>query len=116
MIDEVFGYIRPFKPELLVKEFDFYQSIYCSLCKHLGKNFGILSRLTLSYDCTFLAMLSLSLQKDCPGYQKGRCVVNPLKKCSFCKEGEESFLFASAVSVIMSYYKLMDDLHDSHFW
>ena len=112
----MFGYIRPFKPELLVKEFDFYQSIYCSLCKHLGKNFGILSRLTLSYDCTFLAMLSLSLQNDCPGYQKGRCVVNPLKKCSFCKEGEESFLFASAVSVIMSYYKLMDDLHDSHFW
>lgn len=112
----VFGYIRPCKPELLVKEYELYQSAYCSLCKHLGKNFGLLSRFTLSYDATFLAMLHMAMQEECPGFTKGRCVVNPMKKCAYCKGGEESFLFAGAVSVLMTYYKIHDDIQDSGLW
>ena len=55
----MFGYIRPNKPELLVKEYDLYKSAYCGLCKRMGKDYGRLSRLALSYDGTFLAMLSM---------------------------------------------------------
>ena len=51
----MFGYIRPNKPELLVKEYDLYKSAYCGLCKRMGKDYGRLSRLALSYDGTFLA-------------------------------------------------------------
>lgn len=113
----MFGYIRPCKPEMLVKEYELYKSAYCSLCKHLGKNFGLLSRLTLSYDATFLAMFHMALKKEeCPGFTKGRCVVNPMKKCAYCKGGEDSFLFAGAVSILMTYYKIRDDIHDSGFW
>lgn len=111
----MFGYIRPCKPEMLVKEYELYKSAYCSLCKHLGKSFGRLSRLTLSYDATFLAMFHMALKEDCPGFSKGRCVVNPMKKCAYCNGGEESFLFAGAVSVLMTYYKIQDDIKDSHF-
>ncbi|MFR4142908.1 MAG: DUF5685 family protein [[Clostridium] leptum] len=57
----MFGYIRPNKPELLVKEYDLYKSAYCGLCKRMGKDYGRLSRLALSYDGTFLAMLSMAL-------------------------------------------------------
>lgn len=112
----MFGYIRPHKPEMLVKEYELFKSAYCSLCRHLGKQFGLISRLTLSYDATFLAMVALALKPACPGVKAGRCVVNPLKKCAFCTGGEESFAFAGAVSVCMTYYKIKDDIADSGFF
>ena len=112
----MFGYIRPYKPELLVKEYDVYKGVYCGLCKHLGKDFGILSRMTLSYDCTFLVMIALALKEQCPGFVKGKCVVNPLKKCNYCIGGDEEFALVGAVSVVMTYYKVIDDIKDSGFW
>ena len=33
----MFGYIKPFKPELKVREFDTYQAFYCGLCRQLCK-------------------------------------------------------------------------------
>jgi len=112
----VFGYVRPQKAELLVREYEQYKGIYCSLCRQLGKSYGIASRLTLSYDCTFYAMMLLSLRPACPGFEVGRCVVNPLKKCTYCNAGESELTAAAALSVIMTYYKIKDDIHDSHFF
>ncbi|HHV32093.1 MAG TPA: hypothetical protein GXX74_06755 [Clostridiales bacterium] len=111
----MFGYIRPQKSELLVREFEQYKGIYCSLCRQLGKSYGPVARLTLSYDCAFYAMLLLSLQPKCTGFHTGRCVVNPMKKCMFCSEGEEEFVQAAALSVLLTYAKLKDDIEDSRF-
>lgn len=112
----MFGYLRPDKNELKIKDYELYKSVYCGLCKHLGKDYGIISRLTLSYDCTVLAMLYISLKNEKPCVNKGRCVVNPLKKCAFCDCEGEGFRFAGAVSVIMTYYKLSDTIADSGFF
>lgn len=112
----MFGYIRPYKPDLLVREFEQYKGVYCALCKQLGKEYGLPARLALSYDSTFLCMLALSLESECTGFKKGICVVNPLKKCTFCTGGQQVFSFASAVTVLMTYYKLKDDFADSHFF
>jgi hypothetical protein len=111
----LFGYIRPQKSELLVREYEEYKGIYCSLCRRLGENYGMAARLTLSYDCTFYAMLVLSQNPQCPGFKSGRCVVNPLKKCTYCNGGESGLNSAAALSVIMTYYKIRDDIQDSHF-
>ena len=112
----MFGYVRPQKSEMLVREYDQYKGVYCSLCRQLGKSYGIASRLTLSYDCTFYAMMLLSLRPACPGFEVGRCVVNPLKKCTYCNASESELTAAAALSVIMTYYKIKDDIHDSHFF
>lgn len=111
----MFGYIRPHKPELLIKEYDAYKSVYCGLCKSLGENFGIISRLTLSYDATFLAMLYISLRKPTLYFDRKRCVVNPAKRCIFCSCKDDIFSFAGAASLIMTYYKIKDDICDSKF-
>lgn len=111
----MFGYIRPQKSELLVREYEQYRGVYCALCKQLGDSFGVFSRMTLSYDCTFLAMLEMGMSAECPAFQKGKCVVNPLKKCTYCKGGSQSLKFAAALSVIMTYYKVKDDISDSRF-
>ncbi|MDD6489537.1 MAG: DUF5685 family protein [Clostridia bacterium] len=112
----MFGYLQPKKSELKLKEYELYRSVYCGLCRHSGKDYGIISRLTLSYDCTLLAMLSLSVKGEKSCVTKGHCVCNPLKKCLFCSGNGDSFKFAGAVSVIMTYYKLQDTIEDSGFF
>ena len=112
----MFGYIRPERDELKIREYELYKSVYCGLCRHLGRDFGIITRLFLSYDCTTLAMLSMGLKDECPSVRDGRCVVNPLKKCRFCDCDGDSFRLAGAVSVIMTYYKLLDTIEDSGFF
>ena len=107
----MFGYIRIAKPELKVKEYEMYKAIYCSLCKNLGHSYGFLSRLTLSYDFTFLALLNMSLSDECAGVERKRCAFNPLKKCNYCK-GTDFLEMPSAAAMIMLYYKIADNIAD----
>ena len=112
----MFGYLRPVKDELKVREYELYKSVYCGLCRHLGKDYGIISRFTLSYDCTMLAMLAISLKNEECTVRKHRCTLNPMKKCLFCDSSSDSFKLAGAVSVVMTYYKLYDTIQDSGFF
>lgn len=83
----------------------------------MGKSFGKITRFTLSYDSAFLAMLALSLSnKDNVEFSSSHCPLNPLKKCSFCNEKSYEVAFASSVSIILTHYKLMDDIDDSKFF
>lgn len=107
----MFGYIKISKGELKVKEYEMYKAVYCSLCKTLGKHYGILSRLTLSYDFTFLALLNMSLKDGCDQIERKRCTFNPLKKCNYCKN-TDSLMMPSAVAMIMLYYKILDNIAD----
>lgn len=109
----MFGYLKPYKPELKIKEYELYKAVYCSVCKCLSKNFGLLSKFTLSYDSTFLALLYFSLTDNCPSLKKGRCTVNPFKRCCFCEMQEKGIIFATTVCIIMTYYKILDDINDS---
>ncbi len=111
----MFGYIKPENGELLVKEYEQYKGVYCGLCKALGKQYGFAARLTLSYDCTFFALFLLGIQPEAASFQKGRCVVNPTKKCAFCTGHPETMRLPSALSVLSMYHKLKDDLHDAGF-
>ncbi len=109
----MFGYIKANKPEMRVKEYEMYKAVYCSLCRELGKGYGPAARFTLSYDFTFLGVLLLAMEQDCPHFGKRRCAFNPLIKCNCIKQQSESLQFTSAVAMCMIYYKLLDDLRDS---
>lgn len=112
----MFGYLQIQKSELLVREYEAYKAVYCGLCKQMGKDYSFLSRLSLSYDCTFYAMLLLSLSRGCTGFDKGRCRFNPLKKCRYAHSQNDSLSKAAAFSVISGYYKIIDDIQDSKFF
>jgi len=107
----VFGYVKACKPELKIKEYETYKAVYCSLCKKLGKSYGILSRFTLSYDFTFLALLNMSLKDGCDGFERKRCAFNPLKKCNYCKN-LDAIDMPAAAAMIMLYYKILDNIAD----
>jgi len=112
----LFGYLTVYKPELKFKEFEVYKAVYCSLCKNLKKNYGLFSSFALNYECTFLALMSMGVDKSCPHFEKCRCTFNPLKKCNRCVDGGNSLDFASAVTIILSYYKLLDAIKDNGFF
>lgn len=107
----MFGYVRIAKPELKVKEYETYKAVYCSLCRELGRTYGLWSRFTLSYDFTFLALINMSLSAGCDPIERKRCVFNPFKKCNYCKSNEKLKMPAAA-AMIMSYYKLTDNIKD----
>ena len=107
----MFGYVRACKPELKIKEYETYKAVYCSLCKKLGKSYGVLSRFTLSYDFTFLALLNMSLTDGCDGFERKRCAFNPLKKCNYCKN-LDAIDMPAAAAMIMLYYKILDNIAD----
>lgn len=107
----MFGYVRACKPELKIKEYEIYKAVYCSLCKKLGHSYGILSRFTLSYDFTFLALLNMSLECGCEGFVQKRCAFNPLKKCNYCKD-DTTLEMPAAAAMIMMYYKILDNISD----
>ena len=112
----MFGYVKVDRANLLGKEYDTYKSIYCALCKQLGKEYSVFARFILSYDCTFYAMLIMSLEDGDPTFYAGRCRFNPLKKCAYAKCESKALSLASALSVSSAYYKLRDNLADSPWY
>lgn len=112
----MFGYVRPFKSELLVREYDQYKAAYCQLCRALKEHYGRAASFTLSYDCTFYALLMLSTREARLSLHHGRCVMNPLKRCDFLESGGEAYHKAAALSVLLTYHKLRDNLEDDSFF
>jgi len=108
----LFGYVRPYKPDLRIAEFETYKAVYCGLCGQLGKRFGPAARLTLSYDFAFLSILHFAALDETPVFEQRRCHVNPLRKLPMCVSGE-GLDFSADTALIMLYYKLIDNLQDS---
>ena len=112
----MFGYIKPFRPELKIREAEDYKAVYCGLCKELGRSYGIFARMTLSYDFAFMAMLFMSLDKNsCPSFEKCSCIAHPFKKQCRCL-GNRAISLSARAAMILTYYNLKDDLSDKGFF
>lgn len=111
----MFGYLKPYKPYMLVKDYELYKSVYCGLCKRLSEEYGMLAKMVLSYDCTCYALLAMGLKGKCERVTQKRCTCNPLKKCIYCVGCNDELSLAAAITVVTVYYKLEDDIKDSSF-
>lgn len=109
------GYIKAFKPEMKIKDYEMYKGVYCSVCKALGRLYSPLAQLLLSFDFTFLSILRMALVPECCKFTSGRCPYNPVKKCLKCSDSTETNRSADIV-IIISYYKLKDNIADSVFF
>lgn len=106
------GYVKAYKAELKVRDYELYRGVYCSLCRALGRNYSPLAQLLLSYDFTLAAMMKLALsEKGCDFTQK-RCPYNPAKKCLDCSE-KSIFDFCAHAIIITAFYKIIDNISDS---
>lgn len=108
----MFGYVKPFIPELRVREYDFYRATYCGVCRAMKAHTGLLSNVTLSYDSVFLALVRmLYIPPETIDAEKRTCIAHPLKKRLMLKEND-ALIYTAKAFAILTYYKLMDDIND----
>lgn len=93
-----------------MREFGRYKAFYCGLCRRLGKNNGAVSRLTLSYDMTFLILLLSSLYEPEEQQERHRCLIHPGKKQWMIYNQITDY--ASDMNVLLSCYHFQDDWED----
>lgn len=79
----------------------------------MGKEYGLLSRFVLSFDLTFLALLSLGLQSesDAVDFAPHRCVFPPFQK-KVCPQSCPELSTISALAMLLFYYKVKDNQRD----
>ena len=108
----MFGYVKPLIPELKVKENELYKAAYCGLCRTMGKTTGCLSKLTLNYDFTYLALIRYALEGRTATVKMRRCIVHPFKKRPML-EIDDTLKYSARASVILTRLKLQDNVNDS---
>lgn len=106
----MFGYIIVNKPEMKFKEFDFYQSFYCGLCRVLKEQYGKSGQMTLSYDMTFVIMLLTSLYEPEVTESSCKCIAHPFEKHP--TRINEFTRYAADMNLLLTYYKCLDDWED----
>ena len=112
----MFGYIKTNRPELKVRDDEIYKGVYCTLCRAIGKRCGLIGRMFLSYDVTFMLIALSALRQECSPFVKMRCPFNPAKKCRRFKDITPDTAFFADVSVLLTYHKIRDNIHDSSFF
>jgi hypothetical protein len=108
----MFGYVRPLKTELLVRELTRYRAVYCGICKEIGRDYGQLPRLTVGYDLTMLALLLLSLSPEQPPVEDAACIANPFLKKPIVT-GSPIINRCAALTVLLAYQKAKDNITDN---
>ncbi len=106
----MFGYIRPVKPELYVKDSEFYSAVYCGLCHYGGKNISHLTRWLLNYDFVLLVLLRMALTGESLCVEQKRCPYKIKKKSCVCCDGVYDYV--CSVFAILTHGKLIDDIKD----
>jgi len=106
----MFGLVTASLSELSDEEKDRYSSVYCGICRAIGREQGQLCRLALSYDMAFLSLLLMSLYEPEEMVGKGRCVAHPAKKRSWTDN--EYVRYGADMNVALAYYKACDDWQD----
>ena len=108
----MFGYIKPNVAELKVKDYELYKATYCGLCRAMGKCTGCVSKMTLSYDFVFFALVRMAITKAKGEVKKRRCILHPFKK-RFMLEINPTLEYTAKASVILTRVKLKDNINDT---
>lgn len=104
----MFGYVMPEKGELKVKDFEIFRGYYCGLCNAIGK-ISYPSKLTLTYDMAFLALLLSSMHLD---KEKGSFKFCPYKMSSIAIMDNDYIRYAAELNILLSNRKLIDNYND----
>ena len=74
------GYVVSYRPELKVWESEIYKAYYCGVCKSIGRRYGQLPRMILSFDAAFLALVLDCICEDVEVLSNEGCIANPFKR------------------------------------
>lgn len=106
----MFGYIEANAALLSEEQLIRYRGCYCGLCRSLKERHGQLSRITLSFDMTFLVMFLSSMYEPEEKSGEGRCAIHPLKKRHYWSDKYTDY--AADMNVALAYHNCLDDWND----
>lgn len=109
----MFGYVTINPASLPQEEQVRFRACYCGLCHVLGQRHGVIGRMTLSYDMTFLSMLLNSLYE--PGEDSktsAHCPAKPWKKV--LTAFSETAAYAADMNIAYAYFQAKDDISDDN--
>ena len=106
----MFGYVTVNREELSEADKARYSAFYCGLCRTLREDWGLVGRMTLTYDMTFLTVLLTALYEPELESGKGRCLAHPTQKRPYCVSGVTRY--AAAMNYALTWHKLADDWED----
>lgn len=106
----MFGYVKINKMDLTFREYEYYKSYYCGLCKTLKTNHGEISRFSLNYDITFLIVLLSAIYNPESKVTEEVCIANPIKKKKV--QRNEITEYAAYMNVLLTSFKLEDNVKD----
>ena len=106
----MFGFVTANLPELSAEEKKRYNAVYCGICRQIRDRASNQSRLGLSYDMAFLALLLMSLYE--PEEESGdrACRLHPIRPKPWVDN--VYIQYAADMNVALAYYKAQDDRDD----
>lgn len=106
----MFGYVLPRRDRLSEEAQVRYHAAYCGLCRALKLEYGFAARFLVNYDMTFLYFLLREGVPACPG----RCFCPARPWCrKACLPEDGAMRYAADLSVLLSWWKLLDARRDS---
>ena len=106
----MFGFVTANVKELTLEQKTRYNAVYCGICRQIRDRSSQLSRLGLSYDMAFLALLLMSLYEPEEISGEGACALHPLKPKPWLDN--EYIRYAADMNVALAYFKALDDWND----
>ena len=106
----MFGFVTANMRELTKEQKVRYNAVYCGICRQIRDRSGQLSRLGLSYDMAFLALLLMSLYEPEEVSGHRACALHPVKPKPWLDN--VYIQYAADMNVALAYYKAEDDWQD----
>ena len=106
----MFGFVTANLKELTAEEKKRYNAVYCGICRRIREQSSQLSRLALSYDMAFLALLLMRLYEPEEAAGENPCVMHPIRRKPWVDN--EYIRYAADMNVALSYYNCLDDWND----
>lgn len=106
----MFGFVTASMDELTQEQKDRYTAVYCGICRGIRTDASQTSRLCLSYDMAFLALVLMSLYEPEETTGRRACSIHPIRPRPWTEN--EFTRYAADMNVALAYYNALDDWQD----
>lgn len=106
----MFGYILANPNCMTDEEYRRYRAAYCGLCRTLGTRHGQLSRLSLTFDMTFLTLFLGAMYEPEETETEFRCLLHPRHQRTAVHTRYTDY--AADMNVLLAYLNCLDDWQD----
>lgn len=108
------GNVKIYAPELKIKDYNRYRSIYCILCTYLSSSLGFMWRMFVNYDITFLLILLNTIATEKEKFY-AKCPSRWSREKIYASLNPSTMDYAVFITAFLTEIKCIDWLTDEGF-